>query len=226
LIIPFAPTPSQEDDRNWGMARALVRLPSTLPPAVAKARLDVLVPGQGFPLAALGADATVDVRTLDLAMRRLGGTEFKLTFALMATIVLLACVNVAGLGMARRRQRAREYATRRALGAAGWQITRLALCEVTVLAAAGTATGLWLTAMSIGTAVRLIPSYIVTIKTPSVDWRGSTSLVAMLVAIVSSGTDGCPQARLSVVRRGRPRLRHPRSPRRIDPGGFAVGLPA
>src|SRR5262249_6880413 len=117
---------------------------------------------------------------------RLGRQELRLTLVLATTIVVLACVNIAGLGIARRRHRAREYAMRKALGASGWDLARLTLCEVAVLSATGTVVGLWMTNMVMAIVAGWIPAYIVVLKSPSIDWR-----VVAICAAASVATIGC-----------------------------------
>jgi predicted permease len=63
----------------------------------------------------------------------------------VTVVLLITCLNLAGLMLARSVARQRELAVRTALGASRWRLVRLGLLESAVLAAAGGALGLALT---------------------------------------------------------------------------------
>lgn len=100
-------------------------------------------------------------------------------------VLLLACLNLAGLMMARAMRRSREIAMRSALGATHSQLVRLMACEGLMLAVCGGALGVLVARVSAAVLLHAAPLAIPTLN----DGPGS-SLLGVVVFVVAFAAAG------------------------------------
>src|SRR5208282_5399182 len=104
-------------------------------------------------------------------------------FFAVSIVLLIACVNVAGLLLVRAIRRRREYAVRLALGARASVIIRESVCEGLLLSVAGGLLGLAFAAAAIRTALHLLPESMPRVDSISMD--PSVVTFALLLALAT-----------------------------------------
>jgi predicted permease len=177
----------QERDVHEGM-RALGRLKPGVTLAEAQADMDQIANhlALAYPDADKGAGVSLVLLKLDIV----GDVQPFLWVLLGAVgfVLLIACVNVANLQLARATTRAREFAIRSALGASQSRVIRQLLTESVLLALAGGALGLWLAAWGTQAALKVLPETLPRAQDVGVDGRVLVfTLLASLVAGVLFG---------------------------------------
>src|SRR5262249_44483127 len=108
-----------------------------------------------------------------LRERMVGDIEPVLLLLLAAVgfVLLIACLNVGNLMLARSTGRTREYAIRAALGAGQWRLLRQSLCESTLMSLIGGALGLFLAIWGTKLALRALPTALPRASEVGVDSR-------------------------------------------------------
>ncbi len=172
--LPY-PASSELFVGSGGYAKHPSETPSLSPEEIQRWRVaapDVRIGVMGLQ-STLGRTADLEeVRTVSVSPELLDVLGVRpLVAAASGTLVLLACLTLAGLGIARVEDRAREVAPRRAIGAGGWAIARLQSVEALVLAAIGTSIGVALAAPVLTATLRLLPDDLPLLNDPTIDLR-------------------------------------------------------
>ncbi|HXW56913.1 MAG TPA: ABC transporter permease [Candidatus Cybelea sp.] len=97
--------------------------------------------------------------------------KFGILLAATGLVLLVACVNVANLYMARASVREREICVRSTLGAGRWRILRQLLTESIVLGLAGGGLGLLLGVKALPWLESILPADTPRLASVSIDWR-------------------------------------------------------
>jgi putative ABC transport system permease protein len=130
------------------------------------------------------SNTNVAVKVLPLvnAMVAEAHTGLLMLCGMAGCVLLIACVNVASLLLARSLSRQKEVSIRAALGAGRWQIVKQLLTESTLLGAFGGLTGLLVAIWGLDSLKALLPADI-----PRIDQLSPDLRVLLFTAVVSLG---------------------------------------
>jgi len=134
------------------------------------------------------------VRLVPLQDTVVGDVRGSLILMLCAVglVMLISCVNVANLLLARASTRRREFAVRQAIGAGSSRLMRQVLTESLCLSAVGGAVGVAFLFVAKASLVRLIPAGLPRLNEIALNW--SVLLFAALVTVASGIVFGCAPA--------------------------------
>lgn len=132
---------------------------------------------------ALRAGVTLDAKVTPVAEQIASGSRELLWLLLGAVglVLLIACVNVAGLLLERAAGRARELAIRSSLGASSARLLRQLITESLLLSITGGAAGLLLAMWLVALMSRVIPASVPRAATIDIDWH-----VCVFTVVVSA----------------------------------------
>ena len=187
--------------QSW--SSRLVAVMARLKPGVtlqqAQANVDSIVASVAEEAPKENADYGSTLVSLPGLIRRAYGTGLYFLWSAAGFVLLLVCVNVANLMLARAVSRQRELGVRRALGAGRRRLLSLLLAESTVLGMSGGALGLLVALWGSGVLVSLLPSFIYRLDSVELDARvlvfsflaslATALLVGLLPAIRSCRPD-------------------------------------
>jgi predicted permease len=186
--LGFSDDPASTPNRSVRLPLETVgRLKPGLTLAAAQSRLDALAASlrKQFP-DDYPADSKWSVRLVPLKENLVGNVRQSLIllFAAVAVLLLIGCVNVANLLLARASARSREMAVRQALGAARQRLVRQLLTESLLLSLPGGVAGLVILFCMKGFLVRLIPESLPRLNDLSINW---TVMLFALAASIAAG---------------------------------------
>src|SRR5438046_1677890 len=181
-----APLSDHPARNRRNLPTAIARLKPGVTIAAAQSRLDALVASLQKQFAAdYPAQNSWTVRLMPLKERVVGNVRQSLVLLLGAVglVLLIACVNVANLLLARASVRGREMAIRRALGAAQGRLTRQLLTESLLLSVFCGTAGVAILFSVKDFLLRLVPENLPRLNEISISW--SVLLFALIASVIS-----------------------------------------
>jgi len=185
LWVPMSLSPDELSDQSagfWGY-EMIARLKDgvTLSQAAQDADRVAQQTMRDFPVSMSAIHIRGDVTLLHEHVVADVRSLLHILFFAVSIVLLIACVNVAGLLLVRAIRRRREYAVRLALGARAGIIIRESVFEGLLLSFAGGVLGLGFAAIAIRTALHLLPESMPRVDSISMDT--SVVIFALLVAL-------------------------------------------
>lgn len=204
------PVSYDSPQRRW--LQVLARVPQDVPPAAVEGRLQVAAVDVASQFPALGSAAglsatrqitrgpfeLVRLRPLRDVLTASTRTVSAAIFVTAALLVLLACVNVAGLAGGRALDRRHELMLRRALGATAGRLARMLAIEHASVVIAGACLGVLISRWLLDVTMALTPAGLMLLKTPAIDWRASAFAALASGLSIAAATAWSAQTTLRV----------------------------
>jgi predicted permease len=132
--------------------------------------------------------------------RKILGTPLLVLMGMVGLVLLIACVNLASLLLARSATRRREMAVRLAIGASPLRVIRQLLTESVLLAAVGGAVGLFIASWGVHALIQLGGQTSFSRIDVRTDWRvfGFAALACLLTGVLFGLAPALQSARLDV----------------------------
>jgi predicted permease len=189
VVVPLQPEsdPRRNARNSVNFLRMVGRLKANVTPRQARAELDSIRQNLhrqypdtdagkiGITIFPLTEEIVTNVKSVLLTI-----------FCGAGAVLLIGCINLAGISVSRAGARQRELAVRTALGATRNQLTRLLLTESAILAVIGGSLGLLLEILGQKALLRLVPADLPRIESFSIDWNvfAFASLVVLVATFV------------------------------------------
>ena len=171
VFLPFAPwAKTLPDDRNWHPGIFVIgRLKEGITREQARTEMVGITKRleQQYPIYNTGKSA--DVVGLQEQLVQNVRPALLLLLGAVGAVLLIACVNVANLLLARAAARGREVAIRTSMGASRWRVTRQLITESLLLSLAGGALGLLFAWASLGPLLKLSSTTVPAVLTVGLD---------------------------------------------------------
>ncbi len=171
VFLPFTPwAKTLPDDRNWHPGIFVI---GRLSDGIAREQARTEMVGitkrleQQYPIYNTGKSA--DVVGLQEQLVQNVRPALLLLLGAVGAVLLIACVNVANLLLARAAARGREVAIRTSMGASRWRVTRQLVTESLLLSLAGGALGLLFAWASLGPLLKLSSTSVPAVLTVGLD---------------------------------------------------------
>jgi predicted permease len=189
LLLPLSVDAARQDDLRYRQFTGIVRLPPDQPFGVAEARMDAAAAAEAVDWVPRASDGTpvfdhAQLERLDYRMTKIQKPTFALAMGAALVLMLLGCINASGLMASRILDRRRDIGVRRALGGRTTDIVRLLVAENGLVMTAGAVLGVAVASPLLRLTLRLLPTSMNLLKTPSIDLRVVGFACALVLAAV------------------------------------------